>query len=308
MYRIRFHGRGGHGMKTASRMLGTAFLLEGFEVQDAPRYGAERRGAPISAYVRAQKAPIHERGVIRKPDLVVVADDTLVAVPAAGVMQGVDEETVLLIDTDESADEWRRRLNLPAEVLALPAPELAERAELPFVGAACAGAAARLTGVISAASLEEAVATELALMDVATIESNLEKARDGFARMAAHEGVVRQGGSISAEDYAAPEWVALGLESAERSAPSIPAGLTSTKVRTGLWRVMRPVIDTEHCKRCIWVCGSFCPDGVISAGEDGYPVIDLEHCKGCMICAAQCPPHAIRAVPEAAAQKAEGEG
>jgi pyruvate ferredoxin oxidoreductase gamma subunit len=27
MYRIRFHGRGGQGMKTASRMLGTAFFL-----------------------------------------------------------------------------------------------------------------------------------------------------------------------------------------------------------------------------------------------------------------------------------------
>ncbi|MEN8711676.1 MAG: 2-oxoacid:acceptor oxidoreductase family protein, partial [Arenicellales bacterium] len=45
MYRIRFHGRGGQGMKTASRILGTAFFLAGYEVQDAPRYGAERRGA-----------------------------------------------------------------------------------------------------------------------------------------------------------------------------------------------------------------------------------------------------------------------
>ena len=43
MYRIRFHGRGGQGMKTASRILGTAFFLSGYEVQDAPRYGAERR-------------------------------------------------------------------------------------------------------------------------------------------------------------------------------------------------------------------------------------------------------------------------
>ena len=43
MFTIRFHGRGGQGMKTASRLLGSAFFLEGFEVQDAPRYGAERR-------------------------------------------------------------------------------------------------------------------------------------------------------------------------------------------------------------------------------------------------------------------------
>ncbi len=88
MFRIRFHGRGGQGMKTASRVLGSAFFLEGFEVQDAPLYGAERRGAPIFANVRASREPIDERGVIRHPDLVVVADDTLISVPAAAVLQG----------------------------------------------------------------------------------------------------------------------------------------------------------------------------------------------------------------------------
>ena len=89
MFRVRFHGRGGQGMKTASRILGTAFFLAGYEVQDAPRYGAERRGAPIFAYVRADKKSINERGIIAHPDLVVVADDSLVPLPAAGVLEGI---------------------------------------------------------------------------------------------------------------------------------------------------------------------------------------------------------------------------
>ncbi|NIP29808.1 MAG: hypothetical protein GTO02_05940, partial [Candidatus Dadabacteria bacterium] len=66
-----------------------AFFLEGFEVQDAPRYGAERRGAPIFAYVRASKQPIYERGIIKRPDLVIVADETLVPIPASGVLSGI---------------------------------------------------------------------------------------------------------------------------------------------------------------------------------------------------------------------------
>ncbi len=61
MFRIRFHGRGGQGIKTASCVLGTAFFLEGYTVQDAPRYGAERRSAPIFAYVRAVRGAIDER-------------------------------------------------------------------------------------------------------------------------------------------------------------------------------------------------------------------------------------------------------
>ena len=89
MYRLRFHGRGGKGMKTASRILGTAFFLAGFEVQDAPRYGAERRGAPIFAYVRANRRAINERGIIRRPDLVIVADETLMLIPGAGVLEGI---------------------------------------------------------------------------------------------------------------------------------------------------------------------------------------------------------------------------
>ena len=56
MIRIRFHGRGGHGVKTASRIVGTAGFLAGFECQDSPVYGAERRGAAVTAFT-AQRHP-----------------------------------------------------------------------------------------------------------------------------------------------------------------------------------------------------------------------------------------------------------
>ena len=84
------------------------------------------------------------------------------------------------------------------------------------------------------------------------------------------------------------------------AAPAIHAPLTSVQVRTGLWRSLRPVIDTARCRHCWWVCSTFCPDNAIAV-SDGKPIIDYDHCKGCMICVAQCPPHAIAAVPEAGA-------
>jgi 2-oxoacid:acceptor oxidoreductase gamma subunit (pyruvate/2-ketoisovalerate family) len=61
MQAIRFHGRGGQGAKTASRILGTAAFFEGYQAQDSPIYGAERRGAPVAAFTRIAKEPIHER-------------------------------------------------------------------------------------------------------------------------------------------------------------------------------------------------------------------------------------------------------
>ena len=84
MIRIRFHGRGGHGIKTASRILGTAAFMTGYQVQDSPVYGAERRGAAIAAYTRIDQEPILERGVIDQPDVIVLGDETLFDDPGAG--------------------------------------------------------------------------------------------------------------------------------------------------------------------------------------------------------------------------------
>ena len=299
MYRIRFHGRGGQGMKTASRLLGTAFFLAGYEVQDAPRYGAERRGAPIFAFVRADKTAIYERGIIQHPDLVVVADDTLVPVPAAAVLNGVDAHTLLLIDSHETAETWQKRLNTPAQIITLPAmEEVEDRAELPYVGAACAGAAARLVGVISLELLLQAINEELGHLGVAVLEKNRQIASTAFDAMAEYAGRVTERDGVSATDWQPPQWVDLPFENADISAPTIHAALTSEKMPTGLWRTMRPVIDYERCNRCWWVCSTFCPDSAIDVDQQGYPQIDYEHCKGCLVCVAQCPPHAIQAVAE----------
>jgi pyruvate ferredoxin oxidoreductase gamma subunit len=303
MFRIRFHGRGGQGMKTASRILGTAFFLEGYEVQDAPRYGAERRGAPLFAYVRADRNPINERGVISSPDLVVVSDDTLVPVPAAGVLQGIGDDTVLLINTHETSQTWQHRLNISSPVVTLPASEEVEdRADLPFVSALCAGAAARLVEVISRDALRQAIEQELAFLDdPEKLQANLEKALGVFDTIAEHTTVrITEGAGLAADAVADPQLITLPFEGASVSAPVIHAGLTSVQVNTGLWRTMRPVIDYDHCKGCWWVCSTFCPDGVIDV-VDNRPVIDYDHCKGCLICAAQCPPHAIGAIPESQA-------
>ena len=161
MYRIRFHGRGGQGIKTAGRILGSAFFAEGFETQDAPLYGAERRGAPIYATVRAARTPIIERGPLRHPDLVVVADETLLVAAVAGVLAGVASHTVLLVCTAIDADVWKERLRFKGPVLALPV-QTGATADARFLGAISAGAAARLVGAISRISLEHALAQELA--------------------------------------------------------------------------------------------------------------------------------------------------
>jgi pyruvate ferredoxin oxidoreductase gamma subunit len=303
MYRIRLHGRGGQGMKTASRILGTALFLEGYEVQDAPRYGAERRGAPIFAYVRAIKDEhINERGIIQHPDLVVVADDTLVPVPAAGVVSGLTDDSIVLINSKEDVAVWQKRLNVNSKIITLPAVDIKDMTELRFIGATCAGAAARLLGVISKDSLEKAIRQELEELPEEEIKTNIKKAFNAFIEMASHESIVKEGEVITAKDFVEPEWIDMPFEEASISAPVIYSGATSVKIRTGLWRTLRPEIDYDKCRHCWWVCSTFCPDSAINV-VSGIPEIDYDHCKGCMICVAQCPPHAIGAIAETEGQK-----
>ena len=99
MIQIRFHGRGGHGIKTASRILGTAAFLQGYEAQDSPLYGAERRGAPIVAFTRIAEMPILMRGMITEPDIVIIADETLITDGPGSPLDGIDSKTLVFVNT-----------------------------------------------------------------------------------------------------------------------------------------------------------------------------------------------------------------
>ena len=219
MYRIRFHGRGGQGIKTAGRILGTTFSLEGFNVQDALFYGAERRGVPLFVSVRAAHKPIHERGMIRTPDLVVVADDTLLVVSAAEVLLGVTLQTVLLLDSVEPAPVWQQRLNFPGRLLVLPASAGVEgRATSLSSGITYAGAAARLIG-LRRGPLEQAIRDELAGADPALIQRDLTQALAVYGRMAAYTGIVGQGEMPAQALHSPAAWVKLPLDDGGLAAP-----------------------------------------------------------------------------------------
>ena len=58
------------------------------------------------------------------------------------------------------------------------------------------------------------------------------------------------------------------------------------------WRVFKPIVDDGACIRC-WLCVDYCPEGVISKGEESVE-IDYLVCKGCGVCAEECPVQAIK--------------
>lgn len=251
----------------------------------------------MSAFVRAAREPVQERGLITRPDLVVVADETLFAAAGASVLLGMSDETVLLVQSELDAPAWRARLGLHGPIIALP-PRAA------FPAAACTGAAARLLGIVSRKHLEQALAAELGPLGPELLAKNAECALRAFDAVAGHAGIVREGRPIAATAYAIPRWIEVPLDGVPRAAPLILASASSAQAHTGLWRALRPGIDYARCRRCAWICSTLCPDSAIGLRADGAPEIDYEHCKGCLICLAQCPSHAIRAIAERDAEAA----
>ena len=77
-----------------------------------------------------------------------------------------------------------------------------------------------------------------------------------------------------------------------------PVPYTTTRIieKTGSWRVFKPIVNRELCKKCM-ICVEFCPDGAIYEVEDSVE-IDYDYCKGCGICANECPYKAVKMVEE----------
>ena len=110
MKEIRFHGRGGQGTVLASVILVKAFTKEKKYSSAIPYFGFERRGAPVTAFLRFDDHPLREKTQIYSPDCVVVMDPALKRSPE--IFQGLKEGGILIMSTRKAIEE----LNLPSAI------------------------------------------------------------------------------------------------------------------------------------------------------------------------------------------------
>ncbi|MBW1801757.1 MAG: 2-oxoacid:acceptor oxidoreductase family protein [Deltaproteobacteria bacterium] len=90
MKEIKIFGRGGQGVVTGAQILATAAFIDGLWSQTFPQFGAERRGAPVIAYVRVASELLKTHDKIYNPDVVVVMDSHLFKMgnPLEGIKAG----------------------------------------------------------------------------------------------------------------------------------------------------------------------------------------------------------------------------
>ena len=154
MKEIRIHGRGGQGSVTAAELLAVAAFEDGKYSQAFPAFGVERRGAPVTAFVRLDDKPIRLRSQIYEPDYVIVQDATLVDV--VDVARGTKPEGFILINTEKSPEHFK--LVTKASIKTLDATKLAmDFIGKPIVNTTLIGAFAGVSGLIRPESIKNAV-------------------------------------------------------------------------------------------------------------------------------------------------------
>ena len=178
MRELRIHGRGGQGSVIASKLLAVALFREGHWVQSFPAFGVERRGAPVTAFLRLDDTPIRLRCEITEPDDLIVLDPTLIE--AIDVTSGLKPGGTILINTERAPEDYPALLER-FRVATVDAGGIAARHGLgtktqPIVNTAIVGAFAAVFDLIGLPSIEAAIQDEVP----AKREANYEAARVAY--------------------------------------------------------------------------------------------------------------------------------
>jgi len=152
---IRWHGRGGQGAVTSAELVAQAAINEGKYAQAFPAFGAERRGAPVVAFVRINSdEPIRVRAEVAEPDVVVVLDPGLLRIE--NVTSGLKANGMVVVNTKKQPERIRQEFSINWSLATVDATKIArELLGVPIVNTSMVGALLRATGVVKLESLFE---------------------------------------------------------------------------------------------------------------------------------------------------------
>lgn len=288
MITLTLIGRGGQGIKSAGHIVSTAAFLRGYYVQDQPLYGAERRGAPISAFIRISQEPVLDRGYISHPHFLIVADDSLLENTIRPLSQ-VSKETTIFVNSTLNEKEIRSKYEIRNTIISYDLTRIAiEVLGRPIVGVAIAAIASKLIG-LNFEDVKQSLVLELKDIGIWDDElaRNIQLARTAFESIPTIKTQV----SKTAEEQE------IGIVELKYHEPIISTcsiispGNTKAR-RTVDWGIYKPVIEYDNCTKCM-ICFVYCPDSAITIDKSGHPVVNYDMCKGCDICYTECPTKTI---------------
>lgn len=173
MHEYRVHGRGGQGAVVGCKVAGLAASLQGLHALSLPHYGFERRGAPVTVFLRINEEPITNYSRVQNPDGIVVLDPKLLQLRQL-ITAGIKAGGVAVLNTRRPPQEID--LGVPLSCVAtVDATGIAlETIGRPITNTAILGAFCAATSILDLDFIIQAVTR---LMPGANLEKNLEAVR-----------------------------------------------------------------------------------------------------------------------------------
>ncbi|MFN3803760.1 MAG: 2-oxoacid:acceptor oxidoreductase family protein [Pyrobaculum sp.] len=303
-------GRGGQGIVTATYIIANAAIIDGYYAVANPEFGAERRGAPVKAFLTISSDPIEDLEPIKMPDVAIVFDDKLVD-SMRFVIDAVKPGGYIIFNTAKPPEEVKKIAGRDdVYLVVLDAIDIARRhVKLDVPNGPLAGAFSKVMGFPKLESIRQAFENQLGK----AVEENFAATKEAYETAAVIpparvDPTARPKGVISTTSaFLTGPYEVVGWAEVNKAGAVFPG--SSLYYHTGGWRIEKPVIDHAKCIMCR-KCWLYCPDdAVIEAwreveGPRGrkfrMKAIDFDYafCKGCGICAEVCPTGAIQMVRE----------
>jgi len=306
---IVWHARGNQGAVGASAaIVNLIFQLteEGqeYDATSAQIFGAAKEGEPIRAYNRISKDKIEVFYTPAKLDVIIIVDPTI---SRNVLLQGAHQNTIYLINTNESPEKIARDLKLgPRRIVTVDATKIAKeelKSKRSHPNTTMLGSLVHVFPFFTMEFMAKTIENTYEEKGHAVVEANKKAMMRGFAEAMEYDG---RASDIPFEALNPPKkflWNEIlpngAVLAAEEPSPN----------KTGAWRTERPIWDPEKCIHCL-SCDEACADKSILSQIDANGLrkmigIDYDYCKGCAACSNVCPVKAILMISEAEAKKCQ---
>ncbi len=163
---------------TAASILAVAGFADGKFTQAFPTFGVERRGAPVTAFVRIDDKFIRRRDEVYNPDILLVLDSSLFKV--VDVTGGAKKGALVIINTTGKPEDYKlpgfdvKCIDATKEAFAVLGRDIVNTAML--------GAFAAYTGLVRKDAIHGAVkeqfSSDLADKNIKLVDQVYEKAKN----------------------------------------------------------------------------------------------------------------------------------
>jgi len=301
---IRLESIGGLGAHLAGQMLGEAGVLrQGLNGSHFSSYGSEKKGTPVTSFVRfcAPDRAIRTNSPVETPQVVAVFHEALAK--SMDLTAGLDPTGTLVVNTRSTPDEVSERFDFRSGTVAvLDALGIAVE-EKTRVNTAMLGAIVRVCPFIDPEAVRETIRETFSRRHPEVVDANIRTFDRGYKELKRKRYRAAATAGASAPSRAAP---AFGYLQAPIGGTILEPANSVARDLSGSREGFIPELTLETCVHC-GLCDIVCPDLCLvweeePADDGGFAVrlrgIDYRYCKGCRKCVDVCPTGSLKEIRE----------